>query len=136
MIDANTALSLGIVNHVVPGAQLEAEVKSLAQKIALGPGVAIRAVKKTLFGSEKKELSEALEREVQEQIGCYLSEDCSEGIARFSTSGLRNFRASSLPGSSPDDHDRRPRTKRLDSNSAQRIGKENRWTNWKLRLRM
>jgi len=83
MIDAKTALSLGIVNHVVPGARLEAEVKSLAQKIALGPGVAIRAVKKTLFGSEKKELSEALEREVQEQIGCYLSEDCSEGIRAF-----------------------------------------------------
>src|SRR5467141_2661723 len=41
MIDAKTALSLGIVNHVVPGAQLEAEVKSFAQKIALGPGVAI-----------------------------------------------------------------------------------------------
>jgi 2-(1,2-epoxy-1,2-dihydrophenyl)acetyl-CoA isomerase len=83
MIDAKTALGLGVVNHVVPGAQLEVEVKSLAQKIALGPGVAIRAVKKTLFGSQKKELTEALEREVQEQIGCYLSEDCSEGIRAF-----------------------------------------------------
>jgi len=83
MIDAKTALSLGIVNHVVPGAQLEAEVKSLAQKIALGPPLAIRAVKKVLFGSEKKELSEALEQEVQEQIRCYLSEDCSEGIRAF-----------------------------------------------------
>jgi 2-(1,2-epoxy-1,2-dihydrophenyl)acetyl-CoA isomerase len=83
MIDAKTALSLGIVNHVVPGVQLEAEVKLLARKIALGPGVAIRAVKKVLFGSEKKELSQALEQEVQEQIRCYLSEDCSEGIRAF-----------------------------------------------------
>jgi 2-(1,2-epoxy-1,2-dihydrophenyl)acetyl-CoA isomerase len=83
MIDAKTALGLGIVNHVVAGAQLEAEVKLLAQKIALGPGVAIRAVKKVLFGSEKKELAQALEQEVQEQIRCYLSEDCSEGIRAF-----------------------------------------------------
>jgi 2-(1,2-epoxy-1,2-dihydrophenyl)acetyl-CoA isomerase len=83
MIDAKTALGLRIVNHVVPGAQLEAEVKSLAQKIALGPGVAIRAVKRTLFGSEKKELAQALEQEVQEQVHCYLSEDCSEGIRAF-----------------------------------------------------
>jgi 2-(1,2-epoxy-1,2-dihydrophenyl)acetyl-CoA isomerase len=83
MIDAKTALGLGIVNHVVPGPQLEAEVRALAQKIALGPPLAIRAVKKTLFGSEKKGLSQALEQEVQEQIRCYLSEDCSEGIRAF-----------------------------------------------------
>jgi 2-(1,2-epoxy-1,2-dihydrophenyl)acetyl-CoA isomerase len=83
MIDAKTALSLGIVNHVVPGTQLEAAVKSLAQKIALGPSLPIQAVKKTLFGAEKTKLSEALEREVQEQIRCYLSEDCSEGIRAF-----------------------------------------------------
>ena len=83
MIDAKTALSLGIVNHVVPAAQLESEVKSLAQKIALGPALAIQAVKKTLFGAEKNKLSEALEHEVQEQIRCYLSEDCIEGIRAF-----------------------------------------------------
>jgi 2-(1,2-epoxy-1,2-dihydrophenyl)acetyl-CoA isomerase len=83
MIDAKTALGLGIVNHVVPGAQLEAEVKSLAQKIAQGPALAIRAVKKTLFGAEEKELSLALEHEVEEQIRCYLSEDCNEGIRAF-----------------------------------------------------
>jgi 2-(1,2-epoxy-1,2-dihydrophenyl)acetyl-CoA isomerase len=83
MIDAKTALSLGIVNHVVPGAQLEAEVKLLAQKITLGPSLLIQAVKKTLFAAEKTKLSEALEHEVQEQIRCFLSEDCSEGIRAF-----------------------------------------------------
>jgi 2-(1,2-epoxy-1,2-dihydrophenyl)acetyl-CoA isomerase len=83
MIDAKTALSLGIVNHVVPGAQLEAAVKSLAQKIALGPFLPIQAVKKTLFAADKDNLSAALEHEVQEQIRCFLSEDCSEGIRAF-----------------------------------------------------
>lgn len=83
MIDARTALRLGIVNQVAPAAQLEAEVKLLAQKIMQGPPVAIRAVKKILFGSEKEKLAAALEHEVQEQVRCYLSEDCSEGIRAF-----------------------------------------------------
>jgi 2-(1,2-epoxy-1,2-dihydrophenyl)acetyl-CoA isomerase len=83
MIDAKTALQLGIVNRVVPGAQLEAEVRAFAERIAQGPPLAIRAVKRDLFASGKKKLAEALEREVQEQIRCYLSEDCSEGISAF-----------------------------------------------------
>lgn len=83
MIDAQTALRLGIVNHVVPGAQLEIEVKALAQKIMQGPPLAIQAVKRALFGNEKKKLADALEHEVQEQVRCYLSEDCSEGIKAF-----------------------------------------------------
>ena len=83
MIDAKTALDLGIVNHIVPAAQLETEVKTLAQKIAQGPPLAIRAVKKSLFGNEKEKLTAALEHEVQQQMPCYLSEDCSEGIRAF-----------------------------------------------------
>ncbi len=83
MIDAKTALALGLVNHVVPAAQLEAEVKTLALKIARGPLLAIRAVKKALFASHAKELAHALNNEVEEQIRCYLSEDCNEGIKAF-----------------------------------------------------
>ncbi len=83
MIDAKTALSLGIVNHVVPAAQLEATVKTLAQKIAYGPSLAIRAAKRALFASGEKELTLALDIEVREQMRCFLSEDCSEGIRAF-----------------------------------------------------
>ena len=83
MIDAKTALQLGIVNQVVPATQLEAEVKSLARKIAEGPSLAIRAVKKTLFASESEKLTLALGQEVEQQIRCYLSQDCREGISAF-----------------------------------------------------
>jgi len=100
MIDAKTALALGIVNQVVPAAQLEAAVKALAQK-SLRPSLPIRAVKKALFASEEKELAQALDKEVREQIRCYLSDDCREGIRAFSKNGHRNFKESSLPGSSP-----------------------------------
>lgn len=83
MIDAKTALRLGIVNQVVPAAQLEIEVKALAQKVAQGPPLAIRAIKKTLFASEAEKMGKALAREVDEQVRCYSSEDCSEGIRAF-----------------------------------------------------
>jgi len=83
MIDAKTALALGIVNKVVPAEQLEATVKTLAQKIAHGPSLAIRTVKKALFASEERELAQALDNEVREQIRCFMSEDCSEGIRAF-----------------------------------------------------
>ena len=83
MIDAKTALQLGIVNRVVPATGLEAEVNSLARKIAEGPALPIRAVKKTLFASESEKLALALRQEVEEQIRCYLSQDCSEGISAF-----------------------------------------------------
>ena len=83
IIDAKTALMIGLVNHVVPAARLEAEVATLAQKIAHGPSLAIRAVKKALFASGEKDLTAALENEVREQMRCFLSEDCNEGIRAF-----------------------------------------------------
>ena len=83
MIDAQTALKLRLVNRVVPGAQLESEVKKFAAQLAAGPPIAIRAVKQTLFGSEKDALSKALEAEVQHQMRCFASDDCLEGIHAF-----------------------------------------------------
>lgn len=83
MIDAREALRLGLVNSVVPLGQLESEANALAQKIAHGPDIAIRAVKQLLFGSAKEELMKALEHEVQEQMKCFASEDCAEGIQAF-----------------------------------------------------
>jgi 2-(1,2-epoxy-1,2-dihydrophenyl)acetyl-CoA isomerase len=83
MIDANTALRLGIVNQVFPADRFEAGVQSLATKIATGPQLAIRAVKQTIFAREEKALTEALEREVQHQLKCFHSRDCQEGISAF-----------------------------------------------------
>jgi 2-(1,2-epoxy-1,2-dihydrophenyl)acetyl-CoA isomerase len=83
MIDAKTAHGLGILNHVYPLDHFEAEVHALAQKIASGPHIAIRAVKHTLFARDKDELKQALEREVEFQLKCFHSEDCREGIRAF-----------------------------------------------------
>ncbi len=83
MIDAHTALRLGIVNHVFPADRFHSEVQSLAAKIATGPQVSIRAVKQTIFARDQQVLAEALEREVEHQLKCFHSQDCSEGIRAF-----------------------------------------------------
>jgi 2-(1,2-epoxy-1,2-dihydrophenyl)acetyl-CoA isomerase len=83
MIDAKEAQRLGIVSRVVPGAQLEAETRALAKKIADAPSVSIRAMKNALFGSHKLELEKALDDEVEQQLKCFRSQDCREGISAF-----------------------------------------------------
>jgi 2-(1,2-epoxy-1,2-dihydrophenyl)acetyl-CoA isomerase len=91
MIDAQTALRLGIVSRVVPAAQLETAAKALAQKIARGPQLAIHAVKQTLFGSSAEKLAKTLEHEVQQQMKCFASADCAEGIRAFFEKRPPNF---------------------------------------------
>jgi enoyl-CoA hydratase/carnithine racemase len=83
MINAAEALRIGVVNRVVPLAQLESEARALAQKIADGPPLAIRALKDTLFGRDQQELTEMLDLEVEQQMKCFYSADCSEGIRAF-----------------------------------------------------
>jgi 2-(1,2-epoxy-1,2-dihydrophenyl)acetyl-CoA isomerase len=83
MIDAKTALLLGLVNHVYSADRFEAELQSLARKVAEGPQVAIRAAKYTLFSQNKNAILDALEHEVKCQMKCFHSEDCREGIHAF-----------------------------------------------------
>lgn len=92
MIDAKTALRLGIVDHVYPADRFQEEVQSLAAKIAVGPQVAIRAVKQTIFAREQDALVEALEREVEHQLECFRSHDCLEGIRAFLEKRPPSFR--------------------------------------------
>jgi 2-(1,2-epoxy-1,2-dihydrophenyl)acetyl-CoA isomerase len=83
MFDAKTALQLGIVNKLVPADKLMDEAKAFAMNIVHGPRMASRALKQVLFGNERAALTKALEYEVEEQIRCFASEDCLEGLRAF-----------------------------------------------------
>jgi 2-(1,2-epoxy-1,2-dihydrophenyl)acetyl-CoA isomerase len=91
MIDAKTALKLGLVNYLVPVDRVEAEAKAFAKNIAHGPRTASGAVKQVLFGNQRAELTKALEYEVEEQMKCFASEDCSEGLRAFFEKRKPNF---------------------------------------------
>jgi 2-(1,2-epoxy-1,2-dihydrophenyl)acetyl-CoA isomerase len=83
MIDAKAALQLGIVNRVVPATELAETAMAFARRIADGPHLPIQAVKHVLHGAKRDALEAALEAEVEEQLKCFRSGDCGEGIRAF-----------------------------------------------------
>jgi 2-(1,2-epoxy-1,2-dihydrophenyl)acetyl-CoA isomerase len=82
-ISAAEALSLGIVNRVAPQETFAEETKELAFQLSAAPPIAVRAVKRMLFGSEREDLERALDEEIRQQVECFLSADCLEGLEAF-----------------------------------------------------
>jgi len=83
MIGAAEALRIGVVDRIVPQERVLAEAQSLAAQLAAGPPLAVRALKRVLFGAGRAELERALDLEVEQQMKCFASEDCTEGIRAF-----------------------------------------------------
>jgi enoyl-CoA hydratase/carnithine racemase len=82
-IDAPTALSYGLVNRVVPPAQLDAEVERLAQTIIAKTPVAVAAGKKIFYEQIDEELAPAYELAVDTMVCSMMTEDAAEGIDAF-----------------------------------------------------
>jgi enoyl-CoA hydratase len=83
MIDANTALQLGLVSQVVPGDKLLDTARNLAEKLVSKSAVALRAAKAALRASFTMEEDAGLRFE-QEAFGiAFASEDRVEGTAAF-----------------------------------------------------
>jgi 2-(1,2-epoxy-1,2-dihydrophenyl)acetyl-CoA isomerase len=83
MVAADEALRIGMVDRVVPAAELAGETESLARAIAAGPPVAIAGIKRALQASERNDLSTQLDLEAQHQLDCFRSRDAAEGMAAF-----------------------------------------------------
>jgi enoyl-CoA hydratase/carnithine racemase len=82
-IDAQTALARGLVNRVVPPAQLDAEIRKLTDSILAKTPVAIRAGKQMFYRQLEMGLDEAYEL-ANEVMACnMMAEDAQEGIDAF-----------------------------------------------------
>ncbi|MBA2605526.1 MAG: enoyl-CoA hydratase-related protein [Acidobacteriota bacterium] len=83
MIDAPTALRLGLVNHVFAPEELEAKTLELANKIAEKSPIALQMAKEAVKLASKSNLDEGLRREVDLFAICFSTEDKEEGVAAF-----------------------------------------------------
>jgi enoyl-CoA hydratase len=83
MIDARTALAMGLVNKVVPPENLMSEARTLAQKMLSKSSVALSLAKKAINGGLEANLATGLDLEGECFALCFATEDQKEGMAAF-----------------------------------------------------
>src|SRR6266550_8773535 len=71
MVDAAEALAIGMVDRVVPAANLAAETEKLARAIAGGPPIAIAGIKRALAASRTNGLREQIDLESEHQLRAF-----------------------------------------------------------------
>ncbi len=81
--DARRALELGLVNRVVPAAELDGAVSAIVESLTAGPVMAIRNAKRLLRDSLGRTLSEQLDAEAVSFGACSATTDFAEGITAF-----------------------------------------------------
>ncbi|MBQ9549879.1 MAG: enoyl-CoA hydratase/isomerase family protein [Lachnospiraceae bacterium] len=82
-IDANEALRIGLVNQVVPQADLMATAEKLASTIAGNAPIAVRACKKAINDGLQTNIDDAIVIEEKLFGSCFESYDQKEGMANF-----------------------------------------------------
>jgi len=82
-VDAATAERIGLVNRVVPAADLMAETNALATKLAQAAPIALALAKRALNRALESGLEDQLEYEAQLQSIAGRSNDHVEGVAAF-----------------------------------------------------
>ena len=82
-LDARDCERLGIVNRVVPDAELEPESLGLARRIAAGPPLALRAMKENLNRALRHDLESCLEAEAEQMVASAQTDDYLEAVRAF-----------------------------------------------------
>ncbi len=80
---AEEALRVGIVNKVVPKADLATATKQAAETVASYSPVAVREMKRVLNASMDQDFHSARQVEVEAQAACFASQDRKEGMRAF-----------------------------------------------------
>lgn len=82
-LTAARAAEMGIVNRIVPAAELERETSRLARAIADGPMPAVANTRALFAGRDLDALERQLAAEKQSFLACVRSPDFAEGVAAF-----------------------------------------------------
>jgi len=90
--DAKTAQQWGLVNFVVPAAQLADETRKLAERIASGPSHALGNTKLLLNSSLGNTLESQLQAEGVSFADCAATRDWAEGVTAFGEKRKPQFR--------------------------------------------
>ena len=83
LVNAAEALRIGLANRVVPEAEVHARTHELAARIAKGPPLVHRAVKRAVYAGLDGDLAAALDREATGQLELLRSRDFGEGVTAF-----------------------------------------------------
>jgi 2-(1,2-epoxy-1,2-dihydrophenyl)acetyl-CoA isomerase len=82
-IDAEEALRLGLVNRVVPDADLASETQKLAERLRDLPPDPIALAKQAVYLGQSETLERMLRFEMEAQARCFESQDAKEGVRAF-----------------------------------------------------
>lgn len=93
-VSAERALSIGMINRVVPQNELMTEATAMANRLALAPTAAIGRVKRMLNASFSNDLSQQLTLEHECQIESGRGNDFKEGVSAFFEKRPPNFTGS------------------------------------------
>ena len=83
VISAEEAAAYGLVNRVVPAAELDGFVDDWAARLAAGPPIALSLTKRLLNNSSQVTLQQALEDEARSQTVTIGTKDTAEAIRAF-----------------------------------------------------
>jgi enoyl-CoA hydratase/carnithine racemase len=91
-LDAATCLAIGLVNRVVPDAELAKAALAWAKQLAAGPPIAHRLMKDNLNRALVESLASVLEREAERMVAGAQSEDYLEAVAAFAEKRAPSFK--------------------------------------------
>ncbi len=83
ILSAEQALALGLVNRVVPDTRIQDETMALARRMARGPRVALRYMKRNMNAAEAGTLKDLLDLEAWHHTRCGMTEDHREAARAF-----------------------------------------------------
>lgn len=83
VISAEEAYRIGLANRVVPHAEHAARTRELADKLAKGPPLVHRLVKRSVYAGLDGDFAAALDREATGQLQLLASADFTEGVMAF-----------------------------------------------------